>query len=484
MGWVEILPRYAALFRRWDSAASFLSWTGILVNKHRNRQVEQVELDGESFFIKKEYAVSWRDRLRSAWDGFGWCANAVREAAMLQALRQAGIGCPDVVALGEDGRQAFVVTRAEPAMTELRAILPTLSREQRICLADALGRELARMHDAGFDHPDLMAKHILAETGGDTYRFCVLDWQRGGRRRTVPWRRRIRDLAILDATLADALAGDRLRMRCLRSYCRALATDAPPLRRLAESIRRRSVECRKNRNIREAAQAAPPPADQQFVTLCEGRLLVVRSYFEELGEQAPEWMTSLIDVESWDGSGLAFASGMTTRRVQAWPVEGDTWELPPLAHTLFRLQRFGVRAPRLLAVGRSRSQVFALMESMATTPFPKALADASADVRSRMLSRAGALVRQIHEAGYHLPPGGTWDQRLGVLRASGEVVLARVEPLLRGADEWQELAARELRHQKLILSRTEQLRFLQGYLGRRRVRRTMKSRAPELQGVA
>src|SRR5260370_28880528 len=195
MAWCEALPRYASLFRRngWDSASSFLSWTGILVNRHRNRQVDQVPFEPEApataaaclagaagsdvrFFLKKEYAVCWRERFRNAWDGFGWCSSAVREAAILQALHDAGIGCPAVVALGQDRRRAFVLMCDESAMTELRAFLPTLSSDEEWhCLADALGRELARMHDAGFDHPDLFAKHILVAPPAATFRFSILD---------------------------------------------------------------------------------------------------------------------------------------------------------------------------------------------------------------------------------------------------------------------------------------------------------------------
>ena len=114
MAWIEHLPRYASLFQQsgLESASSFLGWTGILVNRHRHRQVEQVFLPsplrgrgagGEgaeraTFYLKKEHAVTWRDRFRNAWQGFGWCATAVREAKLLQALREAGVGCPDVVA--------------------------------------------------------------------------------------------------------------------------------------------------------------------------------------------------------------------------------------------------------------------------------------------------------------------------------------------------------------------------------------------------
>jgi tRNA A-37 threonylcarbamoyl transferase component Bud32 len=492
MAWFETLPRYAPLFRRhgWDSASSFLSWTGILVNRHRNRRVEQVTFEPEApptaaaslagaagldvrFFLKKEYAVCWRERFHNAWDGFGWCSSAVREAAILQALREAGIGCPEVVALGEDRRQAFVLMCDESAMTELRAFLPTLSSDEEWhCLADALGRELARMHDAGFDHPDLFAKHILVAPRGATFRFCILDWQRARRRRAVPWRLRCRDLAILNATLHGALASARLRLRCLHAYVRALSVQkGRPLARLARQIHRQAERLRKNRNIREVGQLPVPSSNQQFVSLRDGRLLVVRSYYEELGGQLPGWLTRISEpgasARVYEES-LAAASGSEELSLQSWPASASSWEIPPLAHTLFRLQRFGVPAPRLLAVGFSAARVYLLAESAATVPFVEAFAKASVPLRARMLRQAGWIVRQIHEAGYSLPAGDAWERRLGVIRSTCELFVVQFEPLRRGALPWQELAPLEFNRQKIRLSRTEQLRFLQGYLQHRR----------------
>jgi tRNA A-37 threonylcarbamoyl transferase component Bud32 len=492
MAWFEILPRYAALFRRrgWDSASSFLSWTGILVNRHRHRQVEQVTLEPEAparavaslagaagsevrFFLKKESAVCWRERFRNAWHGFGWCSTAVREAAILQALREAGIGCPEVVALGEDRRQAFVLMCDESALTELRAFLPTLSSDEECRrLADALGRELARMHDAGFDHPDLFAKHILVAPRGATFRFCILDWQRARRRRAVPWRLRCRDLAVVDATLHGTLASARLRLRCLRAYVRALSVqESRPLGRLARQIHRQAEQLRKNRKIREVGQLPVPASNQQFVSLQDGRLLVVRSYYEELGGQLPGWLTRIFEPEApaivYEEC-LARASGSAGLSLQSWPASASSWEIPPLAHTLFRLQRFGVPAPRLLAVGFSAGRVYLLAQSAATVPLPEAFAKASVPLRARMLWQAGWIVRQIHEAGYSLPPGDAWERRLGVIRSTSELFVVKFAALLRGAVPWQELAPLEFNRQKIRLSRTEQLRFLQGYLQHRR----------------
>ncbi len=168
MAWVEILPPFVTLFRRhgMESASAFLDWTGILVNRHRHRQVEQVTA-GRYDVLPEEGIRGLLGAIvyvRNAWDGFCWCATAVREAATLpQALRRAGVGCPQVVALGEDEKRAFVLMRDETGMRDLRTVLAEMHDEcDRHRLADALGRELARMHDAGFDHPDLFAKHILA----------------------------------------------------------------------------------------------------------------------------------------------------------------------------------------------------------------------------------------------------------------------------------------------------------------------------------
>jgi tRNA A-37 threonylcarbamoyl transferase component Bud32 len=358
-------------------------------------------------------------------------------------------------------------------MTELRAFLPTLSSDDECRrLAGALGRELARMHDAGFDHPDLFAKHILVAPRGGTFCFCILDWQRARRRRAVSWRLRCRDVAVLDATLHGALASARLRLRCLRAYVRALSVQkGRPLGRLARQIHRQAERLRRNRHIQEVGQLPVPASNQQFVSLQGGRLLVVRSYYEKLGGQLPGWLTRISEPDAPERvykESHPAVSGAEEVSLQSWPASASSREIPPLAHTLFRLQRFGVPAPRLLAVGFSAERVYLLAESAAAVPLTEAFAKASIPLRARMLREAGWIVRQIHEAGYSLPAGDAWERRLGVIRATYELFVVKFEPLLRGARPWQELAPLEFNRQKIRLSRTEQLRFLQGYLKHRR----------------
>jgi len=478
MAWVEIMPAFDSLFQGWESAAPFLEWTGILVNRHRHRQVEDVNLpeagseSTRGFFLKKEFAVTWHERFLNAWHGFGWCATAVREAAILIAAKEAGVGCADVVAFGEHERSSFVLLRAESDMTEL----PTLASDtERGDLAESLGRALAKLHAAGFEHPDLFAKHILVEPA--TQRICILDWARARRRRSISWRTRLRDLAVLDATLNASSASDRWRLRCLRAYLKAI-DGGPPLARTAAQIRGFAEAMCGKRNLREIAQPTTPAHDQQFVPACDGRLLIVRSYYEKCDGKLPDWLANLPASESHSNDTSRFlvgASGSEFTWVQTWQNKPGAWQIPQLAHTLFRLARFGVPTPRLLAVGATPSRVFAATQAEATTPLDEAFAKASPQERRQLLEQAGRIVRQIHEAGYALPPGEVWLRRLGVNVATGAVVLARVEPLVRGNQAWRDIAPTEFNLQRFHLSRAEQLRFLRGYLGAE-----MKQEAPGL----
>ena len=73
----------------------------------------------------------------------------------------------------------------------------------------ALGREIARLHAAGFRQPDLYSNHVhVAGEPGD-FRFAFLDLQRTVQGRQVRLRRRVLDLAALWATLPPRLAGQR-----------------------------------------------------------------------------------------------------------------------------------------------------------------------------------------------------------------------------------------------------------------------------------
>ena len=97
----------------------------------------------------------------------------------------------------------------------------------------------------------------------------------------------------------EALASDRLRLRCLRAYRAALSQigKPPALGRLARQIRRRQAAAfaSHRRHIREIAQLPVPVGDQQFVPMYAGRWLLVRSFHDRLGGMLPDWLTTRRD---------------------------------------------------------------------------------------------------------------------------------------------------------------------------------------------
>src|SRR5207244_7864122 len=129
-------------------------------------------------YLKREHRVLWRDRLRSAAAGFGFASLAVREDRTLTALRTAGVACPEWMAAGEDDHgRAFLLLAALPGTVDLRQYLRDRAGSPpavRYRFARRLGAALAAIHAAGFDHPDLYAKHVLVAPATEQCYF--LDW--------------------------------------------------------------------------------------------------------------------------------------------------------------------------------------------------------------------------------------------------------------------------------------------------------------------
>jgi hypothetical protein len=220
MAFVTINPAYRDLLGRHglDCAERLAALPGLIVSGHPGRHVARVNVGGLSAYLKREHRVLWRDRLLSTAAGFGFASLAVREARTLAALAAAGVACPEWIAAGEDGSgRAFLLLANLPGAVDLRQYLHDqrgAPAGQRYRFAAALGAAVARIHAAGFDHPDLYAKHVLVDP--PTGRCSFLDWQRSRRRTRVGWRTRVRDLAALDATLAEDLATVRERLAFLR----------------------------------------------------------------------------------------------------------------------------------------------------------------------------------------------------------------------------------------------------------------------------
>jgi hypothetical protein len=124
-----------------------------------------------------------------------------------------------------------------------------LPRSERSAALVALGRWLRRMHDANVSHRDLKAPNLMAwsEAAGAarSARFAVVDLEGAALRRTsVPWARRARDVARLDASFSSREVSRSDRVRVLSGYFAGWAGSPWTAGRFAAAVARASARKR------------------------------------------------------------------------------------------------------------------------------------------------------------------------------------------------------------------------------------------------
>lgn len=483
----SIHPRLATM--GFANALSLLDLPGDIVSGHPDRHVVRVRLgDGTrrfTAFLKREHRVRWRDRLDNWLAGFGLSSNSLREARMLRELRQAGIPVPRVLACGEHRGRAFLLVRA---LTGYRDLLDVLhgygSRIQRVRLARRLGQLLARVHDAGFEMPDLLSKHVLVQRR--TMRLALIDWQRARRR---SWVRRsvcLRDFALLHASVPPALAAPRERLACLSAYFRARSADVGAGRSTAEwatLIGRLAERVANRRAVREAHRPRRPSVNQRLRWLnADESLCVTREFWIRSGEQIPDWLRSAasdcpdharVVTLRWQGFRVRLQQSpplgwlqrcmarLRGRRVVARAVRD--------AGLLFRLERFGVPVPKLQAFGqRDDGGGFLLTRPLHDSTPIKDWLDTRQLLHRRVLRRLGKLLCRVHESGCALEGKANGLQVQG---ESARVVMADVGPVQIRLLRTDAARARDVRALLNALGLTklpgDAELVVRGYLGKR-----------------
>jgi len=462
---LEVNPLYKdlleqlGLFRPDD----FLRLSGVIWCGHPDRNVAHLTLGADdaaiSVFLKKEHRVPWKDRLQNALAGFGFVSKSLREARFLRAAAGAGIRCPEVIAAGECRNRAFLLVREIDGAVDLRTYLDQHAEARRPQLFRELGRAVAELHKRGMVHNDLFSKHVLVrrDSAGEV-QISFLDWQRARRTRGVSWSRCYRELARLDATLTAELCSTRERLTFLREYLRAaqktmetrsaskgdlqspaLALRAGTVRlslsRRANMIRKFSERLLRKRYVREMRQIPLPAGQQNLVWLDGETACVTREFIALITERPTDAPPGPSDssralqalhelkhqvhvqcrqiVRMNDSCNEAVLVRREESRFWSWLWRGvrrrsfSSKELS-LAATLFRLQRFGVPVPKLLAVGQEfpapwQVRSFLLLEH---TSLPS-LHDwrqnnADENLERTLLAQSAVLLQRIHEAGYIL----------------------------------------------------------------------------------
>jgi tRNA A-37 threonylcarbamoyl transferase component Bud32 len=500
-GLLEISPRSRWFFRQLGvtEVADFLALPGEtphIISGHPDRNVARITFtaDGEqwSAFLKHEHRVRWRTRAANAVAGFGWLSRSLREARMLQALQREGLPGPEWLAAGEDGQgRAFLLVREVPGM-ELRVVLAAEKEpRRRRHMARRLGATLARLHAAGFYHPDLYAHHLFLDPATGSIR--LLDWQRACLRRTLSWRERRRGLAALHAALDDALATAEERLLCLRAYWRISSPLGISWQAAVRGIESQARRLLARRHVREKRQ---PPAPPQAWICLEGQTLCVTPALQQrCGERLPDYLASGGEQHSADPSPRRrwpalpdAARALLVQRNQPRSRRSSVSPEQRQAALLLRLQRHGIAAPQVLALGQRRAPDGQEESFLFTEPFADTCSletwlayrmrrrSGAAALARRwfVLRQAGALLRRLHDASCYLDfsPAGCG---FAVRQMSGQpaVVLDNVDSVTPQRRRRPRQAVRDLRRMQQMLrwagcSRSDIGRFRAGYHEERR----------------
>ncbi|WP_439626449.1 lipopolysaccharide kinase InaA family protein [Gemmata sp.] len=403
-GWAEVNPAFAERFRALgiDSAAGFLELPGEVVSGHPDRHVVRVELPefATAFYLKRQHAVTWRERLRTWAAGFGRVSRCEREAAVLKELQVSGLPGPQWVAVGGDGRgRAFLLVEEVAGATDLRAALgdSVLSPAGRRALAARVGWVIGRLHAAGWSTPDLTAKHLFVAPGGG---LTLIDWQSARRLPSLPRAERLAALAALHASVADDLASTRDRLRVLRA-----ALNARCVAPVARQIERLAAKARTRRSIRDQRQPVVTAAAQRLVWVAGEAVCAVpdvAAVWQRPAVAAPFYgcEPATLRTELRDGREGVLIRGRSVAPLGRFvaALRGRPWRSPgvTLGRVLFHLERYGVPAPRLFAfgqrlTGRATAEWFALHE------LPGDAVPGS--VEPHTAEQLGRALRRLHDAG-------------------------------------------------------------------------------------
>jgi tRNA A-37 threonylcarbamoyl transferase component Bud32 len=245
MSTLVVNPRFALHLWRAGlrTAQDFLNWSqGATVTRHDGRSTMLVNVQGLSTYLKRQTGISWKEQLACWWAGFGLSSRCLREWQVLCELQDESPLGPEPLAAGEAAGGAFVMVRALPEAVDLATLAAhRLAARQRRLITGRIGAALAGLHERGFSHPDLFAKHVFVHL--ETGRVSFIDFQRSGRYAGgVPWRRRCLDLAALHASLGPEAAATSERLRFMHSYLAHANLQCAPHRRiLLRWIQRRAA---------------------------------------------------------------------------------------------------------------------------------------------------------------------------------------------------------------------------------------------------
>jgi tRNA A-37 threonylcarbamoyl transferase component Bud32 len=235
----EPLPAELAHVRRWCERRAHTHWrsrtrrclvessgfTGFEHGGERGFRARDADPGALARILESSAGAQPRGSGAFLWARDGWIAKRHRSVAAARDAWQNGHGL-EVRGIATGRALAWVGSTLvmEDGGPDLDAwiasSLASVSEAVRLELADALGTLLGRLHRRGIYHADLKATNVSWKPGGAPR---LLDYARVRFARRVSRRRRVKNLAQLNAALPDGI-GAELRERALDAYLAAAGT--------------------------------------------------------------------------------------------------------------------------------------------------------------------------------------------------------------------------------------------------------------------
>jgi heptose I phosphotransferase len=236
MAWTRLqLPDALRNVFAGDAFEQIMRLGGRIFRDVPGRKTVQVELAGQSYFIKQHFGVGWGEVFKNLSSLRLPIFGAATEWKAIRRLTEIGIPTTPAVAYGERGcnpvtRESFVITRDLGDIVSLEDFCrdwpqnPPPLRLKRQLLAEVA--RLARLlHGHGMNHRDFYLCHFcldraLLEKG--QVRLYLIDLHRVGIRARIAPSARMKDLAALYFSVLDIGLSRRDCVRFVRLY-----RDAP-----------------------------------------------------------------------------------------------------------------------------------------------------------------------------------------------------------------------------------------------------------------
>jgi tRNA A-37 threonylcarbamoyl transferase component Bud32 len=218
-------------------------------HRSKHARTRRISLCGApAVYIKRYHRYRWSDLLK----GLARPSRTERASTMSQALQRAGFDAPRVVLWGHrmarlTGEELLVTE--EIAAPEVRDVIaataPERSPAAKRSFLRRLGQCVARLHEAGFCHGDLVPTNLRVRGDAANPGFVFLDNDRTRRRRRpVSLRRSARNLVQLNRFVVPALTATD-RWRVFRAYADARRLARGARRDLARRVILKTVERRR-----------------------------------------------------------------------------------------------------------------------------------------------------------------------------------------------------------------------------------------------